>query len=253
MHFISYRHLRRQLLFLFLSITPFGAARSQTQATDSVFLLSAVKNAHELYVRTLGVGSHLLNGVLYKEHNASFQDVGHPYFESDDWVDGSVFYDGELYEGVGILYDLVNEKVVIDHPYAGIKLELISEKINYFSMPGHRFVRLDADTMKSSPVRTGFYDVLYDGRLKFYVKRHKDKKEQITQAELQVEFLQNDRLYIYKQGQYIPVRTKSSVLEALSDRKSDLRKYIRKNKIHFRRHWEEAITRVVSFYDESGK
>src|SRR5882762_9573262 len=197
MHFIAYRPLIRQALLLFLSITSSGPAFSQTHAPDSVFLLSAVKNAHELYTRSLGVGSHLLNGVQYKEHNANFDDVGHPYFESDDWVEGSVNYDGELYEDVAILYDLVSEKVVIEHPYAGIKLELISEKIDYFSLPGHRFVRLDADTMKNSSIRTGFYDVLYDGRVKFYVKRHKEKKEEIAQGEIQVEFIEIDRLYIH--------------------------------------------------------
>lgn len=253
MHFISYRPSLGQLLFLFLSITPIGAALSQTHATDSAFLLSAVKNAHELYSRSLGVGSHLLNGVQYKEYIANLDDVGHPYFESDDWVEGSVHYDGDLYEGVAILYDLLQEKVVIEHPYAGLKLELISEKINYFSLSGHRFVRLDADTMKNSPIHTGFYDVLYDGRVKLYAKRRKEKKEQIVQTELQVQFLKSDRIYILKQGLYIPVKTKSSLLDVFNDRKSDLRKYIRKNKINFRKHREDAITRVVSFYDESGK
>jgi hypothetical protein len=85
------------------------------------------------------------------------------------------------------------------------------------------------------------------------VKRHKEKKEQITQGEVQVEFTEIDRLYILKQGLYIPVKTKSSVLEAFNDRKSDVRKYIRKNKINFRKQREKAIARVVSFYDESGK
>jgi len=234
-------------------MTTFGAAYSQTRATDSIFLMSAVRNAHELYSRALGVGSHLLNGVQYKEYNAHFDDVGHPYFASDDWVEGSVHYDGDLYEDVAILFDLFREKVVIEHPYAGIKLELISEKIKSFSLPGHRFVRLDADTIKNSPIRTGFYDVLYDGRVKFYVKRHKEKREQIVSGAIQIEFSDIVHFYIVKHGQYIPVKSKSSVLEVFQDRKSDLRKYIRKNKIHFRKSREEAITRVVSFYDESGK
>jgi len=46
-----------------------------------------------------------------KNTNANFE-CGHPYFESDDWVEGTVHYDGDLYEGVAILYDLVSEKVV---------------------------------------------------------------------------------------------------------------------------------------------
>ncbi len=215
--------------------------------------MSTVKNVREIYSRTLGLSSHLLNGVQYKEYNAHLDDEGHPYFGLDDWVEGSVYYDGEVYEGVAILYDLIKDKVVIEHPFAGIKLELISEKIKYVDLPGHRFVRLDADTLKNASIRTGFYDLLYDGLTKFYVKRQKERKDEIVGQEIQVKFSENDRLYIFKQGQYIQVKTKSSVLTTLADRKAELRKYIRKNKIHFRRNREDAITRVVAFYDESGK
>ena len=252
MHLVSYRPLLRQILF-FLSIATFWGGPFSNPCYRYCFLLGAVKNARELYSRSLGAGSHLLNGVQYKEYNAHLDDVGHPYFASDDWVDGSVHYDGDVYEPVAILYDLVKEKVVIEHPYAGIKLELISEKIKYFSMPGHRFVRLDADTIKNSSISTGFYDLLYDGRTKFYVKRQKEQKEQIVAGDLQVQFSEKDRFYIFKKGLYVPVKTKSSVLNVLKDRKTEVRKYIRKNKIHFRKSREEAITRVVSFYDVSGK
>ena len=252
MHLFTYRPLLRQIL-LFLSIAPFGSVHSQTYVADTVFVLSAVKNAREVYTRSLGVGSHLLNGIQYKEYNPHHDDVGHPYFVSDDWVEGTVHYDGDVYEGVAILYDLVREKVVIEHPYAGIKLELISEKIKCVDLPGHRFVRIDADTVKNSPIRTGFYDLLYDGRTKFYAKRQKTKKEEIVGMEIKVTFSKNDHLYICKRGQYVPVKSKSSVLDVLEDRKAEVRKYIRKNKIRFRKGREQAISRVVSFYDESGK
>jgi hypothetical protein len=240
------------MLFILL-IVPLGTAHAQPHAADTIFLLSAMKNARDLYSRSLGVSSHLLNGVQYKEYNPHFDDEGHPYFASDDWVEGSVYYDGQWYDGVAILYDLVKEKVVIEHPFAGIKLELISEKINCVTLPGHRFVRLDADTIKDSPIRTGLYDLLYDGPTKFYVKRQKQQKDEIAGHEIQVKFSENDRLYIYKKGLYIPVKSKSSLLHVLGDRKTEIRKYIRKSKIHFRRGREEAIARVVSFYDESGK
>jgi hypothetical protein len=234
-------------------ITTFEVAHSQTHANDSALLVSAVKNARAIYTHSLGIGSHLLNGVQYKEYNAHPDDEGHPYFVSDDWVEGTVHYNGDVYEGVGILYDLVKEKIIIEHPFAGIKLELISEKIKYVELPGHRIVRLVADTIKNSPIRTGFYDLLYDGSTKFYVKRQKTQKEEIVGHEIQVKFSEKDHLFIYKKGLYIPVRSRSSLLDILGDRKTEVRKYIRKNKIRFRKGREKAISRVVSFYDESGK
>jgi len=252
MRLITYRSVLGQILF-FLSTVPIGSAHSQTHVADTAFVVSAVKNAREVYTRSLGVGSHLLNGIQYKEYNPHLDDVGHPYFVSDDWVEGTVHYDGDVYEGVAILYDLVRERIVIEHPYAGIKLDLIREKIKYVDLPGHRFVRIDADTIKNSPIRTGFYDLLYDGRTKFYAKRQKTKKEEIVGMEIKVSFSENDHLYIYKKGEYFPVKSKSSVLDVLGDRKAEVRKYIRKNKIRFRKGRELAMTRVVSFYDESGQ
>jgi len=127
-------------------------------------------------------------------------------------------------------------------------LELISEKIDYFSLPGQSVVRLDADTMKNSSIRTGFYDVLYDGRVKFYVKRHKEKKEEIAQGEIQVEFIEIDRLYIHKQG---PVHSGKNQIfrfgRISTTGNPTFENTSGKNKIHFRKQREEAIARLFPF------
>jgi hypothetical protein len=253
MHLVSYRSFHGQILFFFLSLAPLEAVFSQHLLADTAFVASAEKSAIEKYSRSLGVGSHLLNGIQYKEYNPHSDDIGNPFFVSDDWVEGSVFYDGQRYDQVAILYDLVREKVVIEHPYSGTKLELITEKIGYFSLPDHWFVRLNADTIKDSPITTGFYDLLYNGPTRFYAKRQKIQRDHIVGRDILVEFSVNDRLYLYKNGVYYPVKGKASVFSVLADRKTDIRKFLRKNKINIRRNPEKAISRVVSFYDESGK
>ena len=50
----------------------------------------AVNKAKEIYSNSIKAQSHLYNGVQYKEHNASLEDTGIPYFETDDWVEGSI-------------------------------------------------------------------------------------------------------------------------------------------------------------------
>src|SRR5882672_6840210 len=133
------------------------AASGQSVPEDGRFVSAAAKNVGDIYLHALAVESHLYNGILYKEYNPHSNDEGNPFFLSDDWTDGSVYYDGERYDNVPLLYDLVKERLVVEHAYGGVKLELISEKINNFSMAGHTFVRLVSDTSTSS-LRTGFYD-----------------------------------------------------------------------------------------------
>ncbi len=245
------RLISKELLLL-LSIALSPAAFCQTKQTDTLFVQSAAKNAREVYSESSSVQSHLYNGVQYKEYNIRNNDEGHPYFVSDDWLDGSIGYDGAVFENIPILYDLVNDKVVIEHGYSHVKLELISEKIAYFFLPGHRFVRLAGDAIRNSPVSTGFYELPYDGRVKFYVKWQKKLEKKVNTQEVLSLFLDNNRFLIYKDGKFIPVKSKSSVLTVFSDRKSVLRKYIRQSRIHFRPDRAQAIARVVKFYDESG-
>ncbi len=237
--------------FLFWSLLLPATAFCQTNLLDTAFLLSSVHHAKEIYSNSLRGQSHLYNGVQYKEYNVSLDDKGIPYFESDDWVEGSVDYDGEIHDRVSILYDVVNDKVVIEHGVRGLKLQLIDEKLKYFTLPGHRFVHLVRDTLKNSPMQSGYYDLLSNGLVKFYVKWHKERLEKIEDQQKRWIFADNNNFYIWKKGIYFQVKTKSAVLKVLSDNKT-LRKFIRENKISFRQNRVQAIASVVSFYNKSG-
>ncbi len=241
-----------RILFVVISLAITSGIYAQSKGYDTAFVSTATQQAKLAYGSYLGVGSHLLNGVAYKEYIGHHDDEGNPYFVSDDWVDGSLVYDGDAYAPVPIIYDLVQEKIVIEHPFAGIKLELINEKISSFDLSGHHFIRLESDTIKESPVRTGFYDVLYNGTTKFLVKRQKAHKEQVVGREIKVQFPETDRLLLHVNGRYVQVKSKSSVLEAFADRKTELRKYMHKNKIRFRNR-ESDITQLAAYYDELNK
>jgi hypothetical protein len=222
----------------------------QTDRLDTVFLSKAAAHARKVYSLSLGIQSRLYNGVQYHEYNERPDDQGNPYFASDDWVEGTVHYDGEVYYGVAILYDLVHDKVVIEHGVGGAKLQLIDEKLKGFSLSGHRFVQLSSDSLKGTPIRTGYYELVCDGRVKFYFHRRKDQLEVIENYAIHSVFLDVDLFYLFKAGMYYPVKTKREVLNVLADNKT-LRKFIRKNKIKFRHHRAQAIKEIVSYYNES--
>jgi hypothetical protein len=222
----------------------------QKQPVDSAYLVAANKYAFDVYIKSIGDQAGLYNGVEHKgylEHNT---DIGHPYFLSNDWVDGSVFYDGAEYENTGLLYDLLTDKVIVEQPYGHFKLELISEKIKTFSLAGHTFVRLTA-SKGDSTVRPGFYDLLYDGKVKVLAKHTVEIVQKMDFREIIIEYLRHEKIFIFKDGEYFAVKSRSSVLKVFDDRKKELRKFINKNQIDFSSDREHAVARIAKFYDMS--
>lgn len=239
----------RNLFFCWSILTP-ELIYSQRVA-DTAFVQAAARHSIELYTRSIGVESHLYNGVLYKEYNFHPADDGSPYFISDDWQEGSVYYDRELYESAPLMYDQVKDKLIVEHEFGGVKLELISEKVGWFTLGDHRFVRLIADKL-TPEIQTGFHESLYEGNLKVYARRHKNFQETVVnRQEVAYIFKEAYHYYIFKDGHYHPVRSKRSVLKLLEDRKADVRRFMHKNKIRFRADRGRAIAQVVAFYDQT--
>jgi hypothetical protein len=241
---------KNSLVFLTLISSPAFCQQSASATTS--FLDSAVAKAQQIYSNSVGSNAHLYNGVELKDYNIHNYDIGYPYFLSDDWIEGTVTYDGQHYKNVYLFYDLVRDKVLVEHIYGHFKLELINEKIADFSMNGHKFTRLVADTTMQMGVRTGFYDLLYDGGTKVYAKRRKEIQKSLNAKTEIIEFKERTQYFIYKAGNYYPVKSKSSVLKVFADRKSMLRKHLAKNKIRFAKNREYALVQAAKFFDESG-
>lgn len=234
---------------LLLSIP--NAMRAQTLVSNNTFLDSSVNHAIKVYTETIGGSARLYNGSQYKDYELHDYDTGHPYFYSDDWTIGSIHYDGQYSTNVYLLYNLTLEKVIIENPFDNSKIELIKDKIARFSMAGHDFVKLSADSSSQSAVRSGFYDVLYDGRVKVYAKRSKEIVQKIESGLEKKKFIERNKYFIYKNGSYFPVKSKSSVLRVFNDRKTGLKKQLVKNKMVFKENREFSISRLARFYDES--
>jgi hypothetical protein len=240
------------LFFIFFLLGARGYG--QIAASDSAFLARAQQNAMKIYVAAIGDQANLYNGVQYLDYVTSADTEGHPYFKSDDFADGSVYYDSGLYSNIPMMYDLIKDKLVLDQPFSHFKMELISEKVKSFDLSGHHFERL-ARAKNDSSISTGFYDLLYNGNVKVYAKRHKERKETALSTGIKVEYLDKDQLFIYKDGQYFHVKSKPSVLAVFRDKKKILRKEINanKNRINFNTDRDGAIAMLAKLYDETEK
>jgi hypothetical protein len=218
-------------------------------APDTLFLANSIKAAKAIYDKQTAGEGPLFNGVQYKEWIQHNSDEGHPYFFSDDWVDGPISYDGAQFENVPMMYDLVRDQVIIDQPLSHFKMQLITGKVTSFTLGDHHFVHVFTDSTVAL-IKPGFYELLYDGKVKVYAKYKKRWSERFESNIIRQVFDQKIEYFIFKDNNYYSVKNKHSVLQVFSNKKVMLRKYLNKNKISFREP-AIAIAQAARFYEES--
>jgi hypothetical protein len=231
----------RPLLFLFCGLICSVSSFGQSFKSDTAFVAEARKNFIDRYSTKLGGQSHLYNGSAYTEYISQGEE--HPYF-IDEWIDGSVVYDGDLYTNVPILYDLSLDRVVIDNQFSIKKVMLVNDKVSEFTIQGHHFVHL-TDT----ELPPAHYELAYDGKIKVYARHRKTLQSRVVDYSIINQFEEKKLYYIYKDGKFITVRGKRSMLNVLDDKKKELKKFIRDNQLSFTDRLRD-MSRLAQYYDQ---
>ncbi|HKZ37214.1 MAG TPA: hypothetical protein VJ184_06165 [Chryseolinea sp.] len=219
--------------------------QGQLVKPDTTVLAKAKENTKKIYFQSIKGQSRLYNGsdhIMYQS-----KEDEHPYFPLDDWTSGTIVYDANFYENVPLMYDISQDKVLTEHVLNGSVMELVGKKIERFTMQGQVFVRLGKDD--GDKINEGFYEMLYPGLSKVYAKHEKVRQEYIVTHELFARFDAKTKYFIFKDGTYFPVQSKSSVVRVFGDRKQDVKRFIAKNSLSFNANRGKAIAQIAAFYD----
>jgi hypothetical protein len=211
---------------------------------DTTFLSASRKKIVSFYTTSIRDQSRLYNGSDYVIYVSDQEE--HPYFIQDDWANGSVVYEDQLYEDVALLYNVNQDQLITEHN-RGNSIKLVAEKVQRFRLFDHTFVRLSPNA--NARISEGFYDQLYEGESKVYAKYFKDYNETITSKEVVKRFDERVRYYLVKDNKFNVVKSKGSVINVFDDRKQEVKNFIRKNHIRFKANRAQAIVRIAEFYD----
>lgn len=226
-------------IFLFYSSLLFA----QDFLPDSVLYQRALNQTFAYNNSLATKTSGLYTGRLYVRDYYNVK--GHPFFQTDSFQKGEVFYNGVLYKNVDLLYDLSHDNVIVKYS-EDVNLVLVPEKTGYFSLPGHLFIR----GSDASPKGQGFYEILFDGKIEILVRRMKEMVPWSKSFEFNSVFLQNNNYFIYKDSSYKSVNNKKEILDVLKDKKAELKDFISKNKPDFRKNFEKALVQTAKYYDQ---
>jgi hypothetical protein len=232
----------RTLLNLFVFLIFCSPAFSQND--------SSYAKAVAVYKSNAGTSMHLYNGSEYIDYDHRIK--GNPYFAGYGYYTGSIIYDGILYDSIEMMYDILNDNIIIKN-YNDTALLLVQEKISAFNTGGHNFIRLQTDTALKEFKINGFYDVLYNGNTKLFARYKKFVTEKITTQYSESSYTEKDEYFILKNETFYAVNDKKSVLNVLKDHKAELQKYIRQQKIRFRKNPAGAMAKTIAYYDSLTK
>ena len=239
-----------RLICLFYSLVFSHVCIGQSYLSDSAFYRQAVDHAVGLYVSSLGENSHLYNGseYIFSSHGIK----GSPFFVSDQPLIGSIIYDGTEYNNVRLSYDLVQDRVFITDKGMGFNIQLINEKTASFTLDGHRFIHIHADSSNGLSFGDGFYELLYAGRSTAIAKRKKQVDEGFK-AEDSLKYNTYNFFYARKDESYVRVENKNNLIDLFADQKDKIKKFYRKNNRLFKKNLEEATIRTCEYYDQLKK
>ena len=230
---------------LVLGLPAFGQ-RPEPDGLVSVATEAAQKRYNDSFVGH----PQLYNGPEYVDYTQRFHArTGHQFFLTPEKQPGSVYYNDHYFPNLRLAYDVVRDQVVLPQPTSPLTLRLINEQVRAFSLAGHRFIRLVADSSGGGVIRTGYYEVLVDNRVQVLAKRAKRMQEHVNQNFVDVEFTPTDKLFIKKAGVYYPISRKGAVVRLFADRSKEVQQFLQEQKLNFNgAQFDASVAQLALYY-----
>lgn len=241
-----YQNMHMLKLLLLLVAGTFIVQTTVAQAPTASVKDTVVVQAGT-FIDTVTPESPLYNGAEHLDYHP--QTIGIPYFETLDWVNGTLYTNGLIYKNVPMKYDLVKDRVVIRHHNGFYKIELVSQQIDSFSMAGHSFLRLAQNKELLIP-RMGFYEVVHTPLINLYIKRENRIIEFIDNRTIARRVEERTQLFADKEGKRFPINNLNSLLDLMPDHKKAVQRHLKKAGIRYRKNKVLAATTAVTYYNQ---
>jgi hypothetical protein len=221
---------------------------AQSKQADSSYFREAVSNTINIYNERLSDQSPLYNGTQYIRPTYEFKD-GTAYFLTNKFTGNStVVYDQIQFDSLHLLYEDLGQRLVSESP--AYQLQLVNRRISSFSISGHQFIRLVADSLKKGIKESGFYELLYTGNSALLKWTFKEIVEDLSISEGVVRHIKVTNTYfIRKANRYYRIKSKRDLSEVFQDHQTDIEHFIKKNHLKLQRDPENTLIQTVRYYD----
>lgn len=232
--------------FIVFNVIFLNKTCAQPLLTDTALNNTAINNVIQLYKDSVKENLRLYNG--YEFPGIDVRISGHPFFEYSQPQKGDIFYNDMHYPNVLLSYDIIYDKVIFSNPLKDPDLQLLTNKIDWFTIQDHLFVNAGKDINTANFPGSGFYELLYTGPASVFVKRKK-QFDQSIKADEPSKFIQWTWYYVKKNEAYYEVNSGRSLLAVCKDHKSEVVKLMKKESLNFKKDPVNTLIKVFAYYN----
>ncbi len=215
------------------------------QAPDSLLNDQSLANVNQFYLNEISDNAQIYHGREFIRNGQ--KAVGFPFYESDNMMTGSLSYQGELYTDRNIYYNLVDDQLITNNYSHSALITLSPEKVDSFFIGSHIFIPLIAGSFQGLE-KGGYYDRLVSGEPALYARR--EKKLVVGTGSEETKYIQYNSYFIKLNNVFYQVDGKNALLDIFKDKEDIVRKYIRTNKLNFRKNLESSLVLTTIYYSQ---
>jgi hypothetical protein len=181
----------------------------------------------------------------YNYSSITNNESNHPYFRENKWTNGSLVHQGMLYSVVGLKYDIEIDKLIYLRYGKDNTMNCITLDENFiwefciFNSTFRYYKELKNDSGKK--LKAGYYEVVYDGKLKFLVRSKKSKTMN--------GFNSSTEMFLLKDGIVESVSSMGKLTNRLKDKEKVVMEFVNENSLKLNDSDYSAAFEVLKFYE----
>jgi hypothetical protein len=189
--------------------------------------------------------------VVGRYHRPVANKVIHPYFKNNEWVNGTIVFKGRNYEAEGLKFDIENDKLIYlmyTQDYMMNCIALDENFISGFSISNSTFKYYNwLKNNRGCRQKDGYYEVVFDGNLKFLVRW--EKSLSISNISASIKYNVTNEMFLLKNNKVKRVHSMTKLRRQLKDKKKDIKKYVGDNNLKLNRSHYSSAAKVLKFYE----
>jgi len=232
----------KTILVLFL-LSPVSIYCQKHNNADNRQNQSLLDSINTIY----GSDDLLINGRRYEPLHV--QASGNPYLFENDWRRGTLYIKGRIFNNVHCKYNIEKDKVVINTIlHSGVPVQLIinNEYLDSFIIENHSFINVAV--LKTDKETAGYYEQIFNGDFKFLKKHNKTFLNKYNDLEPYGSYSKiRTEYYLYYNSRLFKVFSKKSFLKYFKPYKKEIKKFIRKNRIKYKKASNQDLNKLMIF------
>jgi hypothetical protein len=223
-------------------------AQSQQSFADTMTVKKAVSYARLQFSKAMGTDGALYNGISFEKY--WYGTKGSPFFKTEDFVPGNIYYDGTLYENVLLNYDMMRDQVVVKSINNNLPFVAISERISAFTLGANTFIRIEKPANDNGIAVTGFYEQLYAGAVTVLSRKFRKIDDVVSSGEHSTRFFEFAEYFIGKDGVFSRITTQKDIQDVFADKKKEIRQFLNNSKLSMKKDPELLLTQAAAYYEQ---